>query len=77
MHSCHTRGNWRGWRLGRGAYRAPPSVPAGVAVARLHPQVAVDAGEARPAGAGVAALTRVHTGGSVQAGLVVRTVVQV
>lgn len=58
-------------------YFAAATVLAGVAVAFVDLNLAVFAGEAGPAGAGVAALTGVGARGSVLAGLVVGAVVQV
>lgn len=56
---------------------AAAAVLAGVAVALVGLDLAVLSGEARPAGAGVAALTRVGARGVVLARLVVGAVVQV
>lgn len=58
-------------------YGAYPSITAGVAVALLHLQIAVDAREARHACARVAALARVHAGGAIHAGMVMRAEVQI
>lgn len=52
-------------------------VPAGVAVAVAHLQLAVDPGVARPARARVAALPGVRARGSVHARLVVGAEVQI
>ena len=59
------------------AHRAESSVPAGIAVALLQLQLTVDPCEPRQAGAGVAALTRVHAAGPVHTGAVVCAEVQV
>lgn len=56
---------------------ATASVLAGVAVAFVGLQLTVGAPKARPARAGVAALTRVGAGGPVGAGLVIGAVVEV
>lgn len=56
---------------------AAATVPAGVAVALVGLDLAVFAGEAGPAGAGVAALTGVGAGSVVAAWLVVGAVVQI
>lgn len=57
--------------------QAVTSVATGLAVTLPDLQVTVDPGEARQAGAGVAALACVHTRGPVGTGLVVGAVVQI
>lgn len=67
------------WERSERDFRTHPaaaSIAAGLAVT-LHDLLAVDAGEARRTGAGVAALAGVHAPGPVDAGLVVCAVVQV
>lgn len=67
------------WERSERDFRTHPaaaSIAAGLAVT-LHDLLAVDAGEARRTGAGVAALAGVHAPGLVDAGLVVCAVVQV
>lgn len=54
-----------------------PPILAGVASALRRPQLAVGTGEARWAGAGVAALACVHAGGAIATGLMVGAVVQI
>lgn len=63
--------------LGTFTHVATSSILAGVAVTLVGLQLAVGAPEARPAGAGVAALARVGAGGPIGARLVVGAVVEV
>ena len=68
------------WERSEGSFRphqAAASVLTGLAVTLPDPRVAVDPGEAGQAGAGEAALARVHARGSVGAGMVMGAVVQV
>ena len=58
-------------------HQAVTSVATGLAVTLPDLQVTVDPGEARQAGAGVAALACVHTRGPIGTGLVVGAVVQI
>lgn len=58
-------------------HQAVASVATGLAVTLPDLHVTVDPGEARQAGAGVAALARIHTSGPVSAGFVVGAVVQI
>lgn len=58
-------------------HQAVASVATGLAVTNPDLRVAVNPGEARQTGAGIAALACVHACGSVGTGLVVRAVVQI
>lgn len=71
---CPFKASWTHTPVAVVRIQAVASVATGLAVTL---QVAVDPSEARQAGAGVAALTRVHARGPVGAGLVVGAVVQI
>lgn len=62
---------------GRHTYGAASSVAAGVSSTSVDLDLTAGPSEARPAGTGVAALTRVATSGSIHARLVVGAVVEV
>ena len=59
------------------SHQAAASIVAGFAVALPDLRVTVDPCESRPAGAAVASLARVHTGGAISTRLVVGAVVQI
>lgn len=61
----------------RRSYRAASSVATGVSSTFVDLDLTAGASEPRPAGTGVAALTRVATSGSIHAGLVVSAVVEI
>lgn len=68
---------WERRERGFRTHQAVASIATGQAVTLPDLQVTVNPGEARQAGAGVAALARVHTCGAIPAGFVVGAVVQI